>query len=282
MRTTKSNRSATLRCGLLRCDKPDRVRRAERRSRTEPAFTLIELLVVIAIIAILASLLLPALLKAKTKAQTARCLSNQRQLGIATSLYTSEYNEKFPFRPFTGNRWGPMEFIDAWVLLNLYVPTNGSFYLCPADHGPNNFVIARNESWAGIRTNQLPFPNSYWYWLAFVAKGKELHSLSALQRSVGEVGHPSQKVIVDCQALDPKDKSQYESKVFSLAQQHGKGRWPTLFVDGHASITWYPLYDPNNGQLLGGFRSGGSGVWQPDPDGPQGWGIGSLNWIDVP
>jgi len=73
-----------------------------RRSRFSLAFTLIELLVVIAIIAILAAMLLPALAKAKKKADQANCTSNLKQFAYAISMYTHDYNDFLPGPTWTG------------------------------------------------------------------------------------------------------------------------------------------------------------------------------------
>jgi len=69
--------------------------RCDMRER-RGAFTLIELLVVIAIIAILAALLLPALNRAKLKAETTVCINNQRQLQLGMILYVQQFGSYLP------------------------------------------------------------------------------------------------------------------------------------------------------------------------------------------
>jgi prepilin-type N-terminal cleavage/methylation domain-containing protein len=98
------------------------------------AFTLIELLVVIAIIAILAALLLPALSKAKQKAQALQCLGNARQWGLAQQIYGGDSSDMIPrdgcndngqYACDSGATTGAGSVIDPYAWFNVLPPTVG-------------------------------------------------------------------------------------------------------------------------------------------------------------
>ncbi len=78
-------------------------RRTVSGLRRFAGFTLIELLVVIAIIAILAAILFPVFAQAREKARQTSCLSNNKQIGLATIMYIQDYDETFPVEAWFGN-----------------------------------------------------------------------------------------------------------------------------------------------------------------------------------
>lgn len=221
-------------------------------ANTRHGFTLIELLVVIAIIAILAAMLLPALSKAKGKAQTMSCLSNLKQLQLAHQMYIGDNNDYFVNNDVSG--------------------ANGK------DAGPNAWVQGNVQVYSGLYQNYLKTGVLWQY-----NQSLDIYrcpSSRAFVRSLGvTVPHVRSYAIsvwLNCNNVSQVNNDTYAlmakkvsavrqpSQVFTFAEENqvsiDNG---TLGVNSRASARWWnPPTARHNNSATFAFVDGHAEVWR--------------------
>ena len=203
------------------------------------SFTLIELLVVIAIIGILAGMLLPALARAREKANAAKCTSNMHQWALALSMYNDDWSDYYPYDGDYNNPPSALANTNAWFnvlspyigqkpLADLYAMGVTDSTKFPTVRNPTVFVCPSGTN----KNPSVSVSSAIFYYSINVC----LHTLQGTSYGIrrDQMQSPA-TTIVFCEEME--DNFPETSGAYDFVTRHNGG---SNFVLGDAHVEWIP------------------------------------------